>query len=168
MTEDEAQDLCEKLAEQSKEVQAKMDKSKAFLGATQKDTRMGIGGAVHTETLQKLQERLSEAMVDLAKAQKVITDNEQTFASKKLLAEATALVEASEAEVSKATSACAPLVENGGMDFLVATSVQRLAGVLREYMAEKDLTEDSLFNQVSDSNGEGKVQQDAFVTYLET
>merc|ERR1719362_452433 len=168
MTEDEAQELCDKLAEQSKEVQDKMDNSKAFLIARQKDTKMGVGGAAHTETLQKLQERLTEAIADFAKAKKVITDNEQKFVSKKLLAEATALVEASEAEVSKATSSCAPLVENGGMDFLVATSVQRLAGVLREYMAEKDLTEDSLFNQVSDSNGEGKVQQDAFVTYLET
>lgn len=164
MTEEEASELCEKLTGQAKDVQAKMDETRAFLSARQKDTK---GASSHTEALQKLQERLSDSMVELAKAKKVVNDQEQKFASKKLLAEAASMVESAETELANATSACAPLLEHGGEEFLVASSVQTLSSVFRDYMVEQELTEDELFKQIHGGNAEGKISQHAFITYLE-
>lgn len=161
MTEDEAKELCEKLTGQAKEVQKKMDETRTFLAARQKDSK---GASTHTEGLQKLQERLSDAMVELAKAKKVINDHEQKFASQKLLAEANAELEKMEADMAKATAACAPLLEHGGEEFLVACSAQTLASVLRDHMAANELTEEALFKQI----GAEKVTQEAFIAYLES
>jgi len=164
MTEDEASELCEKLAGQTKDVQAKMDETRAFLAARQKDSK---GTSAHTETLQKLQERLSDSMVELAKAKKVISDHEQKFASKKVLAEANQMIADMEAEMERTTITCAPLLEHGGQEFLVAQSIQTLASVLRDRMAGSDLTQEQLFAEASKDGADSKMAEDAFVLYLE-
>jgi len=164
MTESEAAELSQQLTGQAKEVQAKADAARTFLAARQKDAK---GMASITEALQKLQERLSSTTSELTKAKKVITDNEQKFESKRMLAEASEMMEKMEAGLSTATSVCAPLLEQGGDEFLVANSVATLTSVLRDYMAKKALTEEAFFTDISRGAADGRVSQDLFVAHLE-
>jgi len=164
MTEDEASTLCEQLTGQAKEVQAKMDETRNFLAARQKDAK---GSASFTEPLQKLQEKLSESMVELAKAKKVLSDHEQKYASKKLLAESQVFLDKMDAEIEKAKTTCGPLLEQGGEEFLVGNSVQTLSSVLRDTMAKKELTEDQVFAEANGGKTSGKIAQDTFIAYLE-
>lgn len=165
MTEEEASQLCQELAGQVKEVQAKMDSTRAFLAARQKDAKSG--GSLHNEALQKLQERLSESMVELSKAKKVISDNEQKFTAKQLLAEARTLMEKMDKDLAGVTTASAPLLEKGGEEFLVANSVQTLASVLGDHMQAKGLTQQELFVQANGGKKTGKITAEAFCAWLE-
>eukprot|EP00931_Biecheleriopsis_adriatica_P115047 TRINITY_DN90894_c0_g1_i1.p1 TRINITY_DN90894_c0_g1~~TRINITY_DN90894_c0_g1_i1.p1 ORF type:complete len:2039 (+),score=681.28 TRINITY_DN90894_c0_g1_i1:31-6147(+) len=161
MDAEQAVPLSEKLSAKVKEVQALVDTTRNFLAARLKDAS---GVASLTETVKKLQVRLSEANVGLAKSRKSVQAVEQKFAAQKALAEVKEILSDLEAEAKKAEEACAPLLEKGGEEFLVATSQLMLATALREHMAEKTITVERLFAQAGAK--EGKLSRSTFIAYL--
>jgi len=66
-----------------------------------------------------------------------------------------------DAHVKKATEAAAPLLE-GGVEFLIGTSVKTLVAALQKHMQDKELNEDALFKDAGDK----KMSDKAFVKYL--
>jgi len=133
-----------------------------FITARQKEA---VGNAAHTETMKELQTRLKDARTEMAAHQKVAGKHEQKFVAKRLLAETNENLAGMDAEVAKATEACAPLLEEGGLRFLVAASVRTLAAAWRDHMKDKDLTHEGLHSSIS--GGADGITQDKFVTYLE-
>jgi len=163
MSTDDAFDLCQKLLQQFKDLYQKMDESRLLIASRLQDSK----AAGQAETLQKLQTRLSEARSKTAKTKAIVSGREQAIVAKKLLSEAQDHVKQLDDAVQKATEACAPLVEHGGEEFLVVSSVQRLASAVRTYLGEKDLTVEDMFKQLAGDDEGSKVTEKSFVEFLE-
>mmetsp|Transcript_140529 Transcript_140529/g.365619 ORF Transcript_140529/g.365619 Transcript_140529/m.365619 type:complete len:1956 (-) Transcript_140529:48-5915(-) len=155
------EDECEKLVARLKNTQTIVTDTSNFIVARQKEV---IGNAAHTDSIQDLQSRLKEAKAELVKHQKVASKHEQKYVAKKLLAEANETLAGMDAEVKKATDACAPLLEEGGLRFLVAASVRTLAAAWRDYMKDKGFSHEALHRDIS--GGADGITQDKFVEYL--
>jgi len=162
MSADEAAGICEKAGEQAKTAQAAVDESRQFLSARVQENKSNANNA---ETLKTLQTRLAAAGTALTKAKKVVSNQEHKFVAKKLMQEVEAKVEGLEGEVKAAEEACAPLLENGGSQFLVAASLKTLASSLRSYMKDKGLDVAGLIKEAS--GGSLPIPKEDFVTYLQ-
>ncbi|CAE7758071.1 TIF3H1 [Symbiodinium sp. CCMP2456] len=149
MTADEAATICEKAGTQAKTAQAAVDESRTFLSARSQENKGNLGNA---ETIKSLQTRLNAAGTALSKAKKVVNNQEHKFVAKKLLQEVNEMVESLETEVKAAEEVASPLLENGGVQFLVAASLKTLAAALRSYMKEKGLDVAALFAEASGGN----------------
>jgi hypothetical protein len=113
----------------------------------------------NTETLKKLQERLAKVAEELVPVKKATKPHEQKALGKQMLAEAKEQVGGLDAEIKKAADACAPLLEKGGAEYLVDSSIKTLAKALQAHMKEKELTQEKLFEDVPKS-------ETKFVAYL--
>jgi len=161
MTSEQVKPICEKASELAKKAQAVLDEARTFLAMRAKDCNIpSLKDALKTH-----QTKLSEVTAAQVKAKKAISEQEQKFIGKKLLGEAEELVNGLEAEVKAAEEACAKLLEKGGEEFLVLTSIKTLTAALREHMKEKSLDLDGLFKEVS---GKKKsITKEAFLEYLQ-
>jgi len=122
------------------------------------------GNEENEKTLKKSQERLKELREAIAAKKKLTAPHEKRALGTKLLTEAKEEVSGLEAEVKKATDACAALLEQGGETFLVGNSIKAFREAVQAVMKEKDQDEDQLFKTI----GKGKpVAEKAFVKYLE-
>jgi len=162
MSTDDAFDLCQKMLQQFKDLCQKMDESRLFIASRLQDSK-ATGQA---ETLQKLQTRLSEARTKTAKAKSVVSGREQAIVAKKMLSEAEDHVKEFEKAVQSANEACAPLTEQGGEEFLVSSSVQRLTKAIKIYLGEKDLTVEDMFKELA-GDEDSKVPEKSFVEFLQ-
>jgi hypothetical protein len=115
-----------------------------------------------SEVLKQLQERVGKAAKDLSEKKKFTAVHETRALGTRLLGEVTEQVNGLDAEVKKATLACAPLLEQGGEEFLVATSVKTLASALKAHMQAKELSEEALFKEA----GGKSMNEKKFVKYL--
>merc|ERR1712232_1443670 len=97
--------------------------------------------------VQKLQERAAKVPEGLTDAKKAVAPHEKRALGSILLAEAKEQVGTLDAEIKKAKDACAPLVEAGGIDYLVSSSVKTLAKALQAHMGAKELSEDDLWKE---------------------
>jgi len=159
---DFAEEEVEKLVVQLKAAEAAVDETKKFLSARQADVK---GNSAQEETLKDFQSRMKEALMELQKHKKVASKHEQKYTAKKVLADANEKLEEIEKEVKKATDFCAPLLEEGGLRFLVGASVRTLAAAYRDQMKSKSLTQEALFSEVA--GGSSGISKDAFLAHLE-
>ncbi|CAE7346579.1 RE1 [Symbiodinium natans] len=162
MTADEAANICEKAGAQAKAAQAAVDESRTFLSARTQENKGNPGNA---ETIKSLQTRLNTAGTALSKAKKVVSNQEHKFVAKKLLHEVEEMLGSLEAEVKAAEEVCAPLLDGGGVQFLVAGSLKTLAGALRSYMKDKGLDTSALFTEAS--GGNRPISKEDFLSYLQ-
>jgi len=171
LTKDDVADLsaedagakCETLIGQLKAATGAAEDARTTIAARRRDSK---GNTAFTETLDKLSARLKEATVDLAKHRKSGNVHEQRYVSRMLIKQSTEQVVECEAAAAKCAEVCAPLVKEGGKKFLVANSVDTLAGALRDHMKAKDLTTEALFAEIAGPAG-GGVNEETFTAYLE-
>jgi len=153
---------CEKLVEQMKECVAALSDASNFLGARQRDAASNSG---HLATLKELQGKLKEAQAEMAKYKKVASTHEAKYMAKKVLAEAAEKLEGMDAELKKAADTCTPLIEEGGLKFLVGVSVGLLATALRDHMKAKETSHEAVYKEFT--GGAESLSQDAFSAHLE-
>ena len=144
------EEACEKLVEQLTTAQTAMCETRAFLAARQREVR---GNAAHGDTLKQLTTRMSEAQKEMAKHRKFARVHEQKYLAKKLLLEVNEKLDGVADEVKKATDFCAPLLEEGGLKYLVAASVRTLADALRDLMQKKELTQEVNWSPPPNNSG---------------
>ncbi|CAK0872960.1 unnamed protein product, partial [Prorocentrum cordatum] len=147
---------CAKLVAAVKAAQNSADSARNFLAARQREAKEPSA----RETVTTLQKQLADVSKRLAESKKQASAHESKFVVKRVLFQAGQVISAFEEELKKATDVCAPLLEEAGLDFLVANSATTLASVLREHAAEKDLTEEGLFQQI------GGTSEEAFSAWL--
>jgi hypothetical protein len=144
-----------------KETHNKLVVAKGFLNERLKDQ---AGKAENIENIKKLQERVEKFKEALAPAKKATAPHEARSLGTRLLAEAKEQVAGLPAEIKKASDACVPLLEQGGIEYLVAASVKTLISALQAHMKEKELTVEALFKEAA---GKGNTfQENEFVEYL--
>jgi hypothetical protein len=159
MSEADAEAPLTAFLEADKETSALKTALTSFLDARSREQK---GNKEHEETIKKYQERLKTASAEVTEKKKSTAPHEKRALGKRLLAEAKQQVGGLEAELKKATEVCAPLLEQGGEEFLVSGSIQTLAKALQEYMKEKDTTLDEVFKKM----GKKAVKEETFVKWL--
>ncbi|CAK0801214.1 unnamed protein product [Prorocentrum cordatum] len=102
-----------------------------------------------SEALVPVHTKLSALGAELAKARVAASSFDSIVAAKFVNQQVSKVLEEMEAELETARAACAPLLEKGGDEFLVAASVARLGAGLQEHMDEKGLSKEALLEQLS-------------------
>jgi len=152
-----AAEACDKMTAAVKAAQASVDGARVFVAARGKEAKEPAAA----ETVKKLQQQIADMGKRLGEAKKAAATHEGKLVQKKVLYEADQVIAAFEEEVKKATGVCAPLLEEEGIDFLVACSAHVLADALSEHAAGKEgMTEETIFQQI------GGTSEDAFVAWL--
>jgi len=160
MTEAEAEAPLKAFTEANAEYALLSHALNVILQARFKDQK---GDAEQMVVVKELQTRCKSAKDQITEKRKSVAPHEKRALGKKLLAEAQVEVASLEAELKKATEACAPLLQAGGLEFLISTSIQTLAAALQAHMQEENVTKEDVFKGI----GKGKpVQEKAFVKYL--
>jgi len=111
------------------------------------------------EQVKQLLAKLTEQSSELTKAKKAGSTFIDKIKGKALAQEAADKLKEAEAEVVKSTAACAPLLEEKGLRFLVKQSLATMATTLRTHMEEKDLSLEAMHTEI------GKTQS-AFVSFV--
>jgi len=164
MPDESAFALCETLSALLSEAQTELDAAKVSVASLTKETR---NSEAHRDGVKKMADQLAELSSELGKVKKAYAEHDGKYTSKKIVSEASQKIAEAEEELTTIKDKSAPLLEHGGDEFLVQSSTQTLASVLREYAKEKELTEDALFNQINSGGEEGRISQATFLTYLE-
>merc|ERR1712039_219560 len=138
-----------------------VSESKEAVGKLLRETR---SNADQQKLLKSLMDRLTEANSSLVKERKPIEVHEERFKAKEIQADAAAKVATLEEEVKKATSACAPLLEKAGEEYLISISTDILATALKDHARSKNLDEDALFKEACSGKSMG---EEAFITYVQ-
>jgi len=98
--------------------------------------------------MAKLVSRLNSVQVSLAKARSTVEEREQSFVAKMLLGEAESLVQGVEGELEKTIQTAAPLTEEGGKIFVVASMTKMILEALTEYMNKKSISKEEIFKLI--------------------
>jgi hypothetical protein len=159
MSEADAEAPLKAFMEADKELSALVSSTKSALNARQNEQK---DNKENMELIKKSQERLTKVGQEVATVKKSTKKHEQLASGKLMLAEATAQVGTLDGILKKATDFCAPLLEQGGKEYLIDHSLKTLAAALQAHMAAKELTEEALFQEAGALSSES-----AFVAYLE-
>lgn len=160
----EASDECAKLYEEEGAVQALMDKTNVFLEKARKRSKE----PADLEALEHLRRRAKQARVELRRVRTVVGDYEQAFVAKKLLAEAERMLQAAEGSIVSSREACRVLMEDGGVEFLVAASVARLGDGIRKHMEERALSSEEVFLEWTSGKARRLLGEEDFLSNLDT
>lgn len=163
MSEAEAEAPLKAFMEAEKETSKIIQSLTGFLQARAKEQQ---GNKEHTETIKKVQERIKEIKDEITEKRKSVTPHEKRSLGTRLLAEAKEQVAGLDAEIKKATGACAPLLEEAGLQFLVAASVSSLAAALQKHMQEKSLSIDEVFKSIKKGKALGDKDFSKFLSDL--
>lgn len=164
-----AAQICEKLAVLDKTAQKNMEETRNFLRDRQPDVK---GHATFEKLLETLTGRLGALQTQLTKAKRAASEHEQRFVAKKLVREATGLVNDVEAEVERTKGQTAPLLVEHGQKLLVAERMLGIVDALGEHLEKSSKTVDELFGEISGKVKDGKDVADndakaAFCQYLD-
>jgi len=160
---EEAHEFCERLLEAEKEAQAKLNDARKFLMDRQRERK----GQSELSELSQLLARLNSAQVDLAKAKTTASEHEQKFVARMLMQQADEIAREVDSELEKAVEAAAPLTVDGGKMFVAASMTKMILEALTEYMNEKGLTKESLFQQMSKGSTDGRCARADCLAFLE-
>jgi hypothetical protein len=115
------------------------------------------------QDLSKMQSKLTQSQVELAKLSKQFSEREQRFVARNLVESAEAGLEDLQADTASATKVAAPLLADDQTEFVQAYYAQILAGVLQTYMQNTGTTLQVLFASIT-SNTTADAKE--FVTFV--
>jgi len=164
VTAEVARSLCEKVSELVATAQQKLDEVQVFLNRQKNDPDKD---EVQAKSIDDLKERFDKASTDLSAASAIANEYESKFVAMKLVTDATGQIKAAEEEIDEVTKACAPLLEEGGAEFLVAAAVCVVFEALRKHMASNDSTHEDIFKEANGGKASGSIDEDTFTGYLE-
>jgi hypothetical protein len=154
---------CEALALSIKTAQAKLDEAKTALSAQQ---RLATSlQPQQRQVLVALSKRVTNSTADLTKCKQVADEHLAGFRKKEMLDEAGEKVNGIDDIVKAATDACDPILKENCAQFLVESSIQALAEVLREWIAKGQKSKETIFKEIC--KGSNDLSQDAFEVWLE-
>merc|ERR550534_1339466 len=142
LSQQDAEKICEQVGEADAAAQAKLEEAQAV------GNELPPGDKEHKEELAQLSTRFRELTARLGESRKTAKEYEERFVAEQVVAQAREVLEKAKEQVKELSEACAPLVERGGEEFLVAVSARTLADALRQYMKEIEVDEAGLFAKV--------------------
>lgn len=164
---EEARALCEELAAVEHEAQASVADARKFLALRQQDAKTfteAMRGPVQAD-LNKLQARLTQCQVELAKLTKQFTEREQKFVAKKLVDDAQKSLKKLQDDFETATKAAAPLLDDKKEAIVKEGLVQALVVAVQALHKKGGLKADQIFAQLSKTKTASLEQ---FSTWVDT
>lgn len=162
MSPEEAADTMDKLTESEHLAQTKLDEARKFVSDRQRE---GRGNSGDLEDLTKLLGRLNSCAIDIAKAKSTASEHEQKFVARLILEEVNKQMDVLQVLVKKANDEAAPLIEDGGKSFVLASMTKMIMEALGDHGSKNDLSKDALFDLTQPKDG--KVAEVQFTAFLE-
>jgi hypothetical protein len=147
MSSEDAASTMKSLEDLERSAQANIQEARNFLAARQKDNQAEKDKAAR---VKELQTKISELSGELGTAKKSVSAFIDKIKGKAVLQEGGEKLKEAEAEIAKATTACAPLLEEKGERFLVKQSIATVATALRSHMAEKSISVEDMHKQMGE------------------
>jgi hypothetical protein len=155
---EEASAMIKSLEEIETKATKQMTDCRNFLSERLRDA---AGDGEKIKQVKEYQAKLSEANVELTKAKKLSGSHNDKLRAKALIQESADKAKEAEAELEKATAACAPILEEKCERFLVKSSIATMCKALLAHMEEKSLSEEAMHKEM------GKpLKQDKFVDFV--
>jgi len=117
-----------------------------------------------TADLSKLQSRLTQCQVELAKLSRTCTEREQRYVAHKLIQDTNTSLEKLHGEIELASTVSTPLLASDTSEMLGAMYVHSFIGALQSYMKESASTLKQLFAKVSSND---TASRDDFTAFLD-
>jgi len=153
ITANEAREVCEEIANSEQEATVAVSSARKFLAQRMQEMKSFSEAqrAPLTADISKLQSRLTQCQVELAKLSKQCTEREQRFVAQKLLQEAAQTVEKLQADIEIASKVAAPMITDDNGEILKAMYMQTMVGALKGHMRESGTTPEALFGTIAKS-----------------
>jgi len=163
---EEAQRVCEEVADAEEKAQSAVSDARRFLALRVQDAKTfseSMRPAIAAE-LSKLQARLTQCQVELAKLSKQCTEREQRFVAQKLVRDATESLETLTVCVEVAGQVAAPLLAENTTDLTVSTCMQSMLVAIGARMKDSAASPEALFAEITTKKSATKEE---FVAFLE-
>lgn len=147
---DAARDVCEEIANTEQDAQDAVSAARKFLALRTQEAK-GLTEsqrAPMTADLAKLQSRLTQCQVELAKLSRQCSEREQRYVAKRLVLDATAGLERTQAEVEHAGKVAAPLMAEDSADLLKECYLQSMVDALLVHQQAENLSIEALASEV--------------------
>lgn len=155
---EEANSMIKELEEHEKKATKQVQECHNMLTARQRDA---AGDKEKVSQFQDLSAKLNTARAELQKTKKLSGTQHDKLRAKALVQEVADKLKEAEAEQEKATTLCAPILEEKCERFLVKNSIATMCAALAARMEEQGLTDEAMLKKM------GKpLTQDAFVTFV--
>jgi len=148
---EDARGVCEEIALTEHSAQAAVSDARKFLAMRVQEAksfneaqRAGVN-----QDLAKLQSKLTQCQVELAKLSKQCTEREQKFVAHRLLQEATQSLEKLQKDVEYAGKIAAPLLADDKSELSNAVHVQSMLDAVQAYMKKSGLTIEAVFKSIT-------------------
>eukprot|EP00811_Abedinium_folium_P036277 NODE_8_length_4602_cov_14.880894.p1 GENE.NODE_8_length_4602_cov_14.880894~~NODE_8_length_4602_cov_14.880894.p1 ORF type:complete len:1434 (-),score=594.45 NODE_8_length_4602_cov_14.880894:300-3986(-) len=166
ITQDDARRACEEIANAEQEAQQAVTDAKKFLAARMQEMKAFSEAqrAPMAADLTKLQQKLTQHQVDLAKLSKQCTEREQRFVAQRLLQEATATHETLKADIDNATKVSALILGDDKTEFLKLLCVQAAVDGMRAYLKKTGGDADALHAEIA--KGGKEIDSKAFAEFV--
>jgi DNA repair exonuclease SbcCD ATPase subunit len=164
---DDARRLTEEIAAKEQTAKRSVSGARKFLQERLTEMR-GYPEAVRTTMmadLTKLQSRLTQCQVDLAKLSNQCSEREQRFVAQRLIEDANDSLEKLKADIDAASSVSKPILEGDKTEILQAMHVQVVVGAIQGYTLKGSISLDEAFKKVTTKK---EASADEFAAFLDT
>mmetsp|Transcript_42395 Transcript_42395/g.79518 ORF Transcript_42395/g.79518 Transcript_42395/m.79518 type:complete len:1897 (-) Transcript_42395:76-5766(-) len=165
---EDARSLCEEISKAEQRAQAAVSNSKRFLSERTADIKSYAEGlrAPMIAELSKLQSRLTQSQVELAKLSKQVTEREQSYVAQKLIQDTTDSLDKLHEDIDAAGKVATPLFAGDISELLAGLYVQAVAGALQSHAKSSGATEKELFAKVTSKASASAADFKAFLDKL--
>jgi len=155
---EEAAAIVKELEDVEKAASKQVNDCRNFLAARSRDA---AGDKEQVKIVTDLNAKVAAAQTELNSAKKLSGNHNDKLRAKALIQEASEKVKEAEAELEKATAACAPVLEQKCERFLVRNSIATMCAALQAHMDDKSLSQEQMLKEMGK-----KVNQDKFVAFV--
>mmetsp|Transcript_12353 Transcript_12353/g.33866 ORF Transcript_12353/g.33866 Transcript_12353/m.33866 type:complete len:1994 (-) Transcript_12353:112-6093(-) len=165
---EDARTLCEEIGKVEHDAQAAVVDARKFLALRLQDAKTfseSLRGPI-TADLSKLQSRLTQCQVELAKLSKQFTEREQRFVAKKLVEDAQASLKQLQTDLESVSKVAEPLFADDKADLIKSVLVQALVVALGVYSKKTGLKAEGVFGKITPGKTATAEQFSTFVDTL--
>lgn len=151
ISQDEARQICEEIGDVESEAQTAVSDARKFLAMRVQDAKAvnDSSRGPMTAELTKLQSRLTQCQVQLAKLSKQCTEREQRFVAQQLLADVNQNIDQLKADVDLATEEAKELVVDDKTDLLNLSYMHSVVVALLNYAQKNGSNAKELFKGIA-------------------
>jgi|EP00927_Polykrikos_kofoidii_P053582 hypothetical protein len=167
---DDARTVCEDIAAAEQAAQSSVSEARKFLAARTQEAKSlpESQRSSATADLSKLQTRLTQCQVELAKLTKQCTEREQRFVAQKLVQDAQTSLDKIQADAQAAGQSAEPLFgQDQILTFLNGLRLQSLIESFNAYMKKLNASFSDLFESAAGGKGKNTIASEAFVAFVD-
>ncbi|CAK0797248.1 unnamed protein product [Prorocentrum cordatum] len=164
MAPDQMKSCCEKAGSTQSAAHSEISAARTLLLNRQKDAKVVTADSAILTELGKMMDRLSRAQTELEKQKGLLRDQEHRFVAKRLLKDATDMMDQLEKRLKETAEVAAPLASDKAEDFAGAMYLQHVADALKAHMKTTQKSSKVIFDEMSEQKDSVVVER--FVSFV--